>query len=115
MKDSRLGHDAILHQPVQLNLLLVFYEDLKDDYESTVRSVAEFMGVTDEHNIQTALERSTFEYMKIHSSKFSLGFLRLSFNAKLGLPENTGMDLVKIRTAWCNYRGSKDAAWRNSQ
>ena len=79
------------------NVLLVFYEDLKEDYESTVRSVAEFMDVTDEHNIQTALERSTFEYMKIHSDKFNMGLLRPSINARLGLPENTGFDQSKIR------------------
>ena len=55
-----------------LNVLLVFYEDLKECYESSVRSIAEFMGITDEGHIQVALERGTFEFMKQHSDKFCL-------------------------------------------
>ena len=39
------------------NVLLVFYEDLKDCYESSVRSIAEFMGITDEGCIQVAYWR----------------------------------------------------------
>ena len=46
------------------NVLLVFYEDLKECYESSVRSAAKFMGITDEGCIRVALERSTFEFMK---------------------------------------------------
>ena len=46
------------------NVLLLFYEDLKECYESSVHSVAEFMGITDAGHIQIALERSTFEFMK---------------------------------------------------
>ena len=38
------------------NVLLVFYEDLKGCYESSVRSVAEFMGITDKGCIRVALE-----------------------------------------------------------
>ena len=54
------------------NVLLVFYEDLKECYESSVRSIADFMGITDESHIQVALERSTFEFMKRHSDKFHM-------------------------------------------
>ena len=36
------------------NVLLVFYEDLKECYETSVRSVAEFMDITDEDCIQVA-------------------------------------------------------------
>ena len=39
------------------NVLLVFYEDLKEYYESSVHSVAEFIGITDEGCIQVALKR----------------------------------------------------------
>ena len=33
-------------------------------YESSVRSIAEFMGIKDKGSIQVALERGTFEFMK---------------------------------------------------
>ena len=54
------------------NVVLVFYEDLQECYESSVRSIAEFMGITDEGCIQVALERGMSEFMKQHTDKFSL-------------------------------------------
>ena len=80
------------------NVLLVFYEDLKECYESSVRSIAEFMGITDEGHIQVALERSTFEFMKQHSDKFRFAALLNGQNAKYGLPEDAGMTKSIIRT-----------------
>ena len=54
-----------------LDVVLVFYEDFKGCYESSVRSVAEFMGITDEGSIQVALERDTFEfYIHMHETAF---------------------------------------------
>ena len=72
------------------NVLLVFYEDLKECYESSVRSIAEFMGITDEGHIQIALERGTFEFMKQHSDKFHLISLNKYCDAQLGLSESGG-------------------------
>ena len=80
------------------NVLLVFYEDLKESYESTVRSIAEFMGITDEDHIQVALERGTFEFMKLHSDKFGLRLIQKHCNAQLGLSESSGTIKSKIRT-----------------
>ena len=80
------------------NVLLVFYEDLKECYESSVRSVAEFMGITDEGSIQVALERGTFEFMKQHSDKFGQKTIQKYYNVRAGLPETAGMGKSKIRT-----------------
>ena len=60
------------------NNLLMFYEDLKECYESSVHSVAEFMGITDEHCIQVALERGIFEFMKQYSDKFSMKLFEIA-------------------------------------
>ena len=80
------------------NVLLVFYEDLKECYVSSVRSVAEFMGITDEGCIQVALERGTFEFMKQNSDKFGLKTARKYCNIRVGLPESAGMSKSKVRT-----------------
>ena len=80
------------------NILLLFYEDLKENYESSVRSVAEFMGIADEDCIQVALARSTFEFMKQHSDKFAQKRLKQDCNMRCGLPASAGMEQSKIRT-----------------
>jgi len=80
------------------NVLLVFYEDLKENYESSVRCVAEFMGITDEGCIQVALERGRFEFMKQHSDKFDQKLVKQYCNVRSGLPESAGMGQSKIHT-----------------
>ena len=55
------------HDP---NVLIVFFEEMKENLESVVRAVAAFMGVCDEKNIHKALEMSTFEFMKANEKKF---------------------------------------------
>ena len=80
------------------NVFLVFYEDLKECYESSVRSIAEFMGITDEGCIQVALERGTFEFMKQHSDKFGLKTVQNRRNVLCGLSETAGMSKSLVRT-----------------
>ena len=80
------------------NVLLVFYEDLKECYEISVRSIAEFMGITDEGCIQVALERGTFEFMKQHSDKFGLKTVQNRRNVLCGLSETAGMSKSLVRT-----------------
>ena len=80
------------------NVLLVFYEDLKECYESSVRSIAEFMDITDEGHIKIALERGTFEFMKQHSDQFCMKALEKHCDAHFGLSEAGGMTSSVIRT-----------------
>ena len=78
------------------NMLLVFFEDLKELYESSVRSIAQFMGICNEASIQSALEKSTFEYMKQHSDKFDMKLLKnCDSNTTFQFPQTTR---TKIRT-----------------
>ena len=82
------------------NVLLVFYEDLKECYESCVRSVAEFMGIKDEGSIQVALERGTFEFMKQHSDKFGMFITHIYCGSiRVAVPETAvGMGKSRVRT-----------------
>ena len=80
------------------SVLLVFYEDLKECYESSVRSVAEFMGITDEGCIQAALERGTFEFMKQHADKFNVKSVPKTRYAHVGLPKEAGGGRSNVRT-----------------
>lgn len=53
------------------NVLLVFYEDLKDDAEAQVRRIAGFMGVEiDDALVASVVERSGHAYMMAHSTMF---------------------------------------------
>ena len=82
------------------NVLPVFYEDLKECYESSVRSIAEFMGITDEGCIRVALEKGQFEFMKQHSDKFGV-FITHKYcnNVRVDLPETDfGMGKSRVRT-----------------
>ena len=52
-------------------MLLVFYEDLKDDADAQVRRIAAHMGVAvDDTLIAAVVERSGHQYMLEHSSMF---------------------------------------------
>ena len=73
------------------NVLLLFFEDLKEDLDSAVRAVAEFMGITDEGRIQAALERSTFSFMKQHEDKFNENLMKKRLNEACGLSKDAGM------------------------
>ena len=76
----------------------MFYEDLKECYDSSVRSVAECMGITDEGCIRVALERSTFELMKRHSDVFGVKNIQKHRNLACGLQETAGLGRSKVRT-----------------
>lgn len=80
------------------NVLVLFYEDLKESYESSIHTVATFMGITNEKNIQAAQERCTFEYMKRNSDKFDQKLLKQNNSMMYDLPSTAGLEKSKIRT-----------------
>ena len=80
------------------NVLFVFYEDLVEDLNSGVRRIAKFMDINNEANICSALERSSFEYMKEKWDKFNSNDLKRARNEALGLEETAGMNRNKIRS-----------------
>ena len=79
------------------NVLLLFFEDLKEDLESAVRAVAEFMGIADEERIKVALEMSTFSFMKQHEDHFDDSLMKKPLNEACGLPKDAGMSSSKVR------------------
>lgn len=81
-------------------VLLVFYEDLKDDLSGEIDRVARFMS-TDAHDltkhIRVASMHSSFDFMKLHSSKFDEKLSKATRNEACGLPRTAGMSKTKIR------------------
>ena len=68
------------------NVLFLFFEDMKDDLESTVRTVAAFIEINDEERIKQAVEMSSFEFMKQNERKFSEARFPRYRNGFCGLP-----------------------------
>ena len=79
------------------NVLFLFFEDLKEDLESAVRAVAEFMGIADEGRIKVALEMSTFSFMKQHEDHFNENIMKKKLNEACGLPKDAGVSSSKVR------------------
>ena len=78
------------------NVLFLFFEDMKDDLESVVRTVAAFMGIQDERRIKKAVAMSSFEFMKKHVGKFSDATLIRCRQKACGIPD--GAFLCKVVT-----------------
>lgn len=84
------------------NVLLLFFEDLKEDLGMQVRRVAKFMS-TPKHDFTTddivkgAVHRSSFEFMKMHQSQFDEKLSKLTRNEECGLPKNAGLSESKLK------------------
>ena len=83
------------------SILMVFFEDLKEDLKGQVRRVARFL--SDDKNdfekeslIQLAVERSSYDFMKKHGSHFDEKISKLTRNEACGLSKTAGMDGKKI-------------------
>eukprot|EP00049_Salpingoeca_infusionum_P001685 m.50142 g.50142 ORF g.50142 m.50142 type:complete len:315 (-) comp11136_c0_seq2:61-1005(-) len=79
------------------NVLWVFFEDMKEDLESVVRRVNTFLGLEDdEQRIATAVEHSSFAFMKEHAAHFDEHLTKKARNVHCQLPADAGMDQSKI-------------------
>jgi hypothetical protein len=87
------------------NVLLLFYEDLKEDLQGQVRRIARFVS-TEKHQFDTedvvklATERSTWTFMKEHSDHFDEKYTKWGRNEACGLPKNTAVDKPKLKEGW---------------
>lgn len=55
----------------RLNVYYVKYEDLKNNFDETILSIADFLDTKlDEDQFKRIKERSSFEFMKLHEDKF---------------------------------------------
>ena len=105
------------HNP---NVMFVFYEDLIEDLESEVRRIAKFMEINGEMNVRSAVEKSSFEYMKGKWEKFNSNSLKQARNKHGDLKETAGTS-KKIRSGSTkegmenlsvHIRGVLDMKWK---
>ena len=80
------------------NVLIVFYEDMRENLEREVRRVAKFIGVTDPDAIRVAVERSAYQFMYDHRTQFDDNLLKSKRNKDMGLSADAGSSQGKIST-----------------
>ncbi|SLN63695.1 Sulfotransferase domain protein [Roseovarius albus] len=69
-----------------LKVMLLSFEDMKQDLPAVVKSVADFMGVADQATIDVATHQAGFEFMKAHPTQFDDHLLRQARDAACNLP-----------------------------
>ncbi|KAK3245587.1 hypothetical protein CYMTET_44848 [Cymbomonas tetramitiformis] len=81
------------------NVLWLFYEDMLEDLEGTVRKVAKFIdcGTKDDAIIEEAVKRSSFKFMSENSHKFDEHVSKRLRNPAMGLPPDAGSTGSKVR------------------
>jgi hypothetical protein len=73
------------------DVLLLAYEHMKQDHETTVRRVAAFIGVdADDARIAVACEESSLATMQAHADKYDDLLMRRRSEAVCGLPPSIG-------------------------
>lgn len=85
-----------LRQRENPRVLLVVFEDMKQDLRGNVARIADFIGLgADEARIDVAAHLSSFEYMAAHKEPFSDPRLRKRSESAAGLPPHS--DSAKVR------------------
>ncbi len=78
------------------NVLLVTYEEMKDDLRSIVETVAHFLAIeTDEARLDIATRQATFEFMSTNKGPFAEPLIRARSEEVADLPP--GSDAAKVR------------------
>ena len=103
------------------NVLFLFFEEMKQDLESVVKVVASFMGINDKEKIQTAVQMSSFEFMKASGTKFDENLLFLYRNKACGLPEDakgnkiaSGSNSIALRILPEKVKEKIEKKWRET-
>jgi len=77
-------------------VLMLAFEDMKEDLPTSVRRVAEFIGLgEDEEAIEIATRQATFDFMKAHEHQFDDNVIVEKRNPALGLPDDASSSKVK--------------------
>lgn len=80
------------------NVLWVFFEDLKTDFDAQVRRVAAFMNIDlDDLLFAKVREMASFDYMQRHGSQFDDHFVFDATKAAMGRDENAKFTVGKVR------------------
>lgn len=69
------------------NVLLLSYEDMLEDLETAVKTVASFIVIDDQVSIANAGKMSSFDFMKQNQNKFQSTRLAHYRNKTVGLPD----------------------------
>jgi hypothetical protein len=79
------------------DVLLLAYEQMKDNLERSVRHVARFIGIdADEERIAVACSQASYESMRLHKDKYDDLLMRLRSEEVCDIPR--GGDSSKVRT-----------------
>ena len=102
------------------HVLLLAYEEMKEDLPGTVRRIAEFIGIPlDEALLEIVVRQSSLEFMTAHKDRFDDLLDRERSERALGLPP--GSDAAKVRAGVVGSRNVElsptmqaelDAVWR---
>lgn len=68
------------------DVLLLTFEEMRADLPSAVKTVAQFMDVSDQATIDMATHQAGFEFMKAHPTQFDDHLLRQARDAACNLP-----------------------------
>jgi hypothetical protein len=79
------------------NVLILFFEDLKEDLRANVKIVADFMGIQSEKRINTAVEKSKYSFMRAHASQFDDHFVFDCVKRRMGLGPKHVFKVGKVR------------------
>jgi hypothetical protein len=77
------------------DVLLLTFESMKRDLSTTVRRVAEFIGIDGEKSISVATQQASFDFMAAHKDRFDDAMMRSLLEQMADMP--MGGDSAKVR------------------
>jgi hypothetical protein len=89
------------HRHEKDSVLIVFFEDLKENLPGQIRRIAKFMS-NNQHRFDTesvikhVVDHSSFEFMKSHAWYFDEKISKRTRNEACGLPKDAGMSKSKL-------------------
>lgn len=98
-----------LRQRENPDVMLLTFDEMKDDLRAVVERIADFIGVDDPDSIDIAVDHSSFEYMSAHEEPFSEPWQRAHLGRILGIPFETGVTKVRRGTVGENRMELSDS------
>lgn len=78
------------------DVLFLCFEDMKHDFDKTIRIIADFMQIElDEALFNIVKEHASFSFMKAHNEQFDDHLIRDALNERLGIPHDVVTSKVK--------------------
>ena len=98
------------------NMLLLFFDDLKEDHAGTVRQIAKFMGVElDDAAVARVVHKTSHAEMSQHASKFDIRNIALTITEKIGEEANELKSLVEcVRMVGSQGRESRSSQLKSN-